>query len=166
MKEIKPYELLENPFKLINDDWLLITAKKGDRVNMMTASWGQVGIMWNKPVANIFIRESRFTKSFIDESDSFTLCVLPEKYREQYKICGTKSGRDIDKIKETGLTVEYDNGLPYFKESRLVIECKKLYAQKMSEDCFVDKNIFEKNYPTKDIHTQYIAEITKILNDK
>ena len=79
MKEIKPEELQDNPFKLIGKDWLLITAEKDDRVNMMTASWGQVGIMWNKPVVNIFIRSSRFTKTFIDSSDTFTLCVLPEE---------------------------------------------------------------------------------------
>ena len=90
MKEIKPEELTDNPFSLIGNDWMLITAEKDSRVNMMTASWGQLGIMWNKPVVNIFIRESRFTKTFIDSNETFTLCILPEEYRDALKICGSK----------------------------------------------------------------------------
>lgn len=163
MKEINPYELNENPFKLIGKDWMLITAEKDNRVNMMTASWGQVGIMWNKPVVNIFIRESRFTKSFIDNGDTFTLCVLPEEFRSVMNLCGSKSGRDMDKVKETGLTVEHDGELPYFAESRLVLECRKLYAQPMPEEAFNVKEIYKVCYPTNDLHTQYICEITKIL---
>ncbi|MDY4766929.1 MAG: flavin reductase family protein [Treponema sp.] len=164
MKEIKPEELQDNPFKLIGKDWLLITAEKDDRVNMMTASWGQVGIMWNKPVVNIFIRSSRFTKTFIDSSDTFTLCVLPEEFRSAMNLCGSKSGRDTDKVKETGLTVEHDGALPYFKESRLVIECRKLYSQVMPESAFDVKDIYKTAYANNDLHTQYICEITKILS--
>ena len=163
MKEINPLEFDENIFKLIGKDWLLITAEKNDRVNMMTASWGQAGIMWNKPVVNIFVRSSRFTKEFLDSGDFFSLCVLPENLRNLHKICGYKSGRDTDKVLETGLCVEHDGLFPYFKESRLVIECKKLFCQELSESSFCDKSIFEKNYPTKDLHTQYIGEITKIF---
>ncbi len=163
MTEIKPEELKDNPFQLIGKDWMLITAEKDSRVNMMTASWGQVGIMWNKPVVNVFIRESRFTKTFIDSGDTFTLCVVPEEYRDALKLCGSKSGRDTDKVKETGLTVEHDGTLPYFAESRLVLECRKLYAQPMPEEAFCVNEIFKTAYPTKDLHTQYICEITKIL---
>ncbi len=163
MNEIEPLKLEENIFKLIGKDWLLITAEKQNRVNMMTASWGQAGIMWNKPVVNIFVRESRFTKEFLDAENTFTLCVLPENLRNMHQICGYKSGRNIDKVKETGLTVEHDGAFPYFKESRLVFECKKLFSQPLLESSFVQKELFEKNYPTKDLHTQYIAEITKIF---
>lgn len=163
MKEIKPYELSENPFKLIGEDWLLVAAEKENRVNMLTASWGQVGIMWGKPVVNIFIRESRFTKTYIDSGETFTICVLPQELRSVYNFCGSKSGRDFDKVKETRLTVEHDGVFPYFKESRLVIECKKLYGQVLSESAFLDKETYKKWYPTNDLHTQYIAEITKIL---
>lgn len=163
MKEIKPNELKDNPFQLIGKDWMLITAEKDSRVNMMTASWGQVGIMWNKPVANIFIRQSRFTKTFIDSGETFTLCVLPEEYRSALNLCGKKSGRDTDKVKETGLTVKHDNNLPYFAESRIVLECKKLFAQDLPESAFVHEELFKANYPTNDLHTMYICEITKIL---
>lgn len=163
MKEIKPIELNENPFKLIGEDWFLVAAEKEGRVNMLTASWGQVGVMWGKPVVNIFIRQSRFTKSFIDSGETFSLCVLPSELRNVYNFCGTKSGRDFDKVKETGLSVEHDGGFPYFKESRLVFECKKLYEQIVPESAFLDKELYKKWYPTDDLHTQFIAEISKIL---
>lgn len=163
MKEIKPEELTDNPFSLIGNDWMLITAEKDSRVNMMTASWGQLGIMWNKPVVNIFIRESRFTKTFIDSNETFTLCILPEEYRDALKICGSKTGRDTDKVQATGLTVKHDGSLPYFAESRLVLECRKLYSQPMPESAFSVKDIYKTVYPTNDLHTQYICEITRIL---
>lgn len=165
MKQIEINEFSENPFKLIGSDWMLITAKKGEKTNMMTASWGGVGILWNKPVATIYVRPQRYTKEFIDNEEYFSLCVLPEEYRQILNYCGTKSGRDEDKIAETKLTIDESEKAPIFKESRLVLICKKLYAQDMSEDSFIDKSLVEKNYKAKDFHTMYVAEINKILTN-
>ena len=165
MKQIEINEFSENPFKLIGSDWMLITAKKGDKTNMMTASWGGVGILWNKPVATIYVRPQRYTKEFIDNEEYFSLCVLPEKYRQILNYCGTKSGRDEDKIAETKLTIDESEKAPIFKESRLVLICKKLYAQDLTEQSFIDKSLVEKNYKAKDFHTMYIAEIEKILTN-
>lgn len=165
MKQIEINEFSENPFKLIGSDWMLITAKKGDKTNMMTASWGGVGILWNKPVATIYVRPQRYTKEFIDNEEYFSLCVLPEEYRQILNYCGTKSGRDEDKIAETKLTVDESEKAPIFKESRLVLICKKLYAQDLTEQSFIDKSLVEKNYQAKDFHTMYIAEIEKILTN-
>lgn len=165
MKQIEINEFSENPFKLIGSDWMLITAKKGDKTNMMTASWGGVGILWNKPVATIYVRPQRYTKEFIDNEEYFSLCVLPEEYRQVLNYCGTKSGRNEDKVSVSKLTVEDSEMAPYFKESRIVLLCKKLYAQDMSEDSFIDKSLVEKNYKAKDFHTMYVAEINKILTN-
>lgn len=165
MKQIEINEFSENPFKLIGSDWMLITAKKGDKTNMMTASWGGVGILWNKPVATIYVRPQRYTKEFIDNEEYFSLCVLPEEYRQILNYCGTKSGRDEDKIAETKLTIDESEKAPIFKESRLVLICKKLYAQDLTEQSFIDKSLVEKNYQAKDFHTMYIAEIEKILKN-
>lgn len=165
MKQIEINEFSENPFKLIGSDWMLITAKKGDKTNMMTASWGGVGILWNKPVATIYVRPQRYTKEFIDNEEYFSLCVLPEDYRQILNYCGTKSGRDEDKIAETKLTIDESEKAPIFKESRLVLICKKLYAQDLTEQSFIDKSLVEKNYQAKDFHTMYIAEIEKILTN-
>ena len=165
MKQIEINEFSENPFKLIGSDWMLITAKKGDKTNMMTASWGGVGILWNKPVATIYVRPQRYTKEFIDNEEYFSLCVLPEEYRQILNYCGTKSGRDEDKIAETKLTIDESEKAPIFKESRLVLICKKLYAQDLTEQSFIDNSLVEKNYKAKDFHTMYIAEIEKILTN-
>ena len=169
-KEITPEELNENPFKLIGKDWMLITSEKDGRVNMMTASWGGVGVLWNKNVATIYIRNSRFTKGFIDDDDTFSLCVLDDTYRKELGYCGSKSGRDEDKVAATGLTVAHEktekNGeCPYFSESRLVFICKKLYAQEMSAENFTKVGCdFPKTfYADNDWHTMYIAEIEKVL---
>ncbi len=165
MTEIKPENLTDNPFKLIDKDWLLITAEKDGKVNTMTASWGGLGILWNKKVATVYIRKSRYTKEFVDNGDYFSLCVLPEQYRDQLAYCGRVSGRTEDKIKACGFTVEHNGDRPYFAESRLVLNCRKLYAQELNAESFVDgaKDIIEACYSNNDWHVMYIAEIESIL---
>ena len=163
MKEIKIEDFSENPFKLIGSDWMLITAKKDEKVNMMTASWGGLGILWNKNVATIYVRPQRYTKEFIDNGDTFSLCILPEQFRQVMNYCGSHSGKTEDKVAATNLTVKEIDNVPVFEESRVVIICKKLYAQEMTEESFIDKSLVEKNYQAKDFHTMYIAEIEKVL---
>lgn len=173
MKEIKPEELNENPFKLIGQDWMLITAEKDSRTNMMTASWGGLGVLWGKNVATVYIRESRFTKGFVDDGDTFSLCILGEEYRKQLAYLGKVSGREEDKVAASGLTVEKTEvstdastiSVPYFKESRLVLVCKKLYAQEMKSECFtkLGNDIPSQMYADNDWHTIYIGEIVKVL---
>lgn len=167
MKEIK-YELFdENVFNLIGKDWMLFVAEKDGKVNTMTASWGGLGIMWNKKVAYIFIRPQRYTKEFVDSSDKLSICVLPNSYRKELNYLGTVSGRDEDKISKANLTINKYDEVPYFNESRLTLICKKLYAQNLEESCFVEKENADKWYPKKDYHTMYVVEIEKILeNDK
>ena len=81
-REISPYELAENPFELIGKDWALVTAKNGDSCNTMTASWGGIGIMWNKPAAFTFIRPQRFTFGLMESDDYYSLSFYDEKYRD------------------------------------------------------------------------------------
>ncbi|MCR4742172.1 MAG: flavin reductase family protein [Treponema sp.] len=173
MKEIRPEELNENPFTLIGKDWMLITAQKEERTNMMTASWGGMGVLWGKNVATVYIRRSRFTKTFVDQGDTFSLCVLGEEYRKQLAYLGKASGRDEDKVAVSGLTVEKTEvevegnkvQVPFFKEARLVLICKKLYAQEMQAQCFTKcaKDIPGQIYADEDWHTTYVGEIVKIL---
>ncbi len=163
-KEISPLEITENPFQLIGKDWLLVTAEQNQQCNMMTASWGGVGIMWNKPVAFTFIRPQRHTFGMLENSEYYSLCVLDNRYRDILTFCGTKSGRDVDKIKETGLTVEHIDGVPYFAEAKLVLVVKKLYAQNMNTESVKEKAVL-KNYRADgtDWHKMYINEIVRVL---
>jgi flavin reductase (DIM6/NTAB) family NADH-FMN oxidoreductase RutF len=160
---IKTEALKENIFKLIDKDWMLITAGTQDNFNTMTASWGNMGILWNKPVAICYIRPQRYTLGFVEKADYYTLSFFEERYRDILNFCGTKSGRDFDKIKETGLSpFETDLGNIGYGESGLLMECRKLYVGNIEESGFVDKNLIRKIYPTKDYHRFFIGEITSV----
>ncbi len=163
MKEISHDHFNENSFNMIGKDWLLITAEKDGRVNTMTASWGGLGIMWNKKVAYIFIRPQRYTKEFVDSADRLSISVLPNSYRRELGYLGRVSGRDEDKISKANLTVKQYEDVPYFDEARLTLICKKLYAQALKEECFIDKGIIDEWYPERDYHIMYVVEIEKIL---
>lgn len=149
MKEIKHEDFQENAFEMIGKDWLLITAEKDGKVNTMTASWGGVGVLWNKKVAYIFIRPQRYTKEFVDFSDRLSVCVLPNSYRKELSYLGNVSGKDEDKISNANLKVQKYEDVPYFDEARLTLICRKLYAQDLKEEYFIEKDIIDKWYPQK-----------------
>lgn len=160
--EIKPEACQDNPFTLIGKEWMLITAGNEEKANAMTASWGGVGVMWGKNVAYVAIRPNRYTKEFVDREERFSLNILPEKYRETLNYMGTVSGRDEDKMAASGLTTEFVEGVPIFAESRMVFLCRKLFAQEMQEESFLQEETIAKWYPQKDYHTLYIVEIEKV----
>lgn len=166
LTKIDVKDIGRNVFSLIGDDWMLITAvKKDGTFNTMTASWGGLGIMWGKPTATVVIRPQRYTFEFIEDADYITLSFLKdtEANKKALQICGSKSGRDCDKIAESGLTpVSGDNGTVYFEESKLVMICRKMYADRFDKDSFIDKTAL-KNYPSCDFHKMYICEITGVL---
>ena len=162
-KEITPEELKENPFQLIGKDWGLVTVNAEDKVNMMTISWGGVGIMWGKPVAFTFIRPQRYTFGLMENEEYYSLSFFDETYRDALKFCGSKSGRDYDKAKETGLTPCYDEKAPYFQEAKLVLICKKMYSQFLNSESIIAVDEVAKWYPENDFHKMYVSEIVKVL---
>lgn len=162
-KQITVEEITDNACKLIGKDWMLVTAKKGEQINTMTASWGGIGVMWGKNVAYIVIRPQRYTKEFVDANECFSLTFFSKDYKKQLGYLGSVSGRDEDKITNAGITVAYHNEIPYFSEGRLVLCCKKLFAAPMHAEEFLDSSLLEKWYPNNDLHTLYIAEITDVL---
>lgn len=167
MQLVKPKDVSDNYIKLIGDKWMLVTAGDSSRFNMMTASWGCAGYLWNKPVVFIFIRPQRYTFGFIEEKDSFTLSFFDEKYRPALSVCGSVSGRDTDKVKESGLTPYImKSGNVTFKEARLVLECKKLYADFLNPEAFIDKQIIDNTYQGGDYHKMYVAEIVNAWESK
>ncbi|MBR4116376.1 MAG: flavin reductase [Bacteroidales bacterium] len=160
---ISPLELQDNLIKIIGKDYMLVTAGTMQQNNCLTASWGGMGFMWNKPVACIVIRPQRYTKEFIDREEFFTLSFFDESYKKIFAFCGSKSGRDVNKVKECGLTTfETKNGSVAYTEARLILECKKLYAAPFKKEGFICKDLLG-NYENGDFHTQYIAEITDCM---
>ncbi len=160
--QTKPEALSDNPFKLIGKDWMLITAGTPDRFNTMTASWGGLGVLWERKVAFCFIRPTRYTYELVERSERYTLSFFPEQNRKALMFCGSHSGRDTDKIKEAGLTPVREGGFIYFNEARLVLQCRKIYFQDISPERFLDREINDM-YPEKDYHRMYVGEIEKCL---
>lgn len=162
-KEVSPRELSLNPFTKIGKEWMLITAGTPEKFNTMTASWGGLGVLWNKDAAFTFIRPSRYTFEFTEESDYFSLCFFDEEHREALNLCGTRSGRDCDKVKETGLTPAFSEGVPYFAEAKLVLICRKMYAQGMLDTCATCDEVKKHYAEGEAYHTLYVGEIIKTL---
>ena len=157
----------ENAFELIGKEWMLITAGNKEHCNMMTASWGGIGWLWNKPVAFVFVRPERATYPLIEENEYLTLSFLghSEAMRKVYNFCGSKSGRDYDKAKETGLTAEAtENGCVTFSQARLTLECRKLYKDNLKPEGFIDKSLTQWYGGAKGgYHDVYVLEITGAL---
>ncbi|MEG0710950.1 MAG: flavin reductase [Niameybacter sp.] len=160
---IQPEALEKNPFQLIGKDWMLVTAEADGKANTMTASWGGLGVMWGKNVAYVVIRPQRYTKTFIDASDRFSLSFYPESFKKELGYLGKVSGRDEDKIAKAGLTLAHAGETPYFEEANLVLVCKKLYAQEFKPECFIEDGLDEKWYPNKDYHVMYVVEVEEVL---
>lgn len=161
-KEIGISELSFNPFDKIGKEWMLITAGDESAYNTMTASWGFMGVMWGKNVVETVIRTSRHTLSFVEYNELFTVSFYDEGYRDALKFCGTHSGRDCDKAKETGLTPLFIDGTAAFEEASLILVCKKIYTQTLDIDSLAKEH---RHWYEKDgMHKAVIGEIVKVLS--
>jgi flavin reductase (DIM6/NTAB) family NADH-FMN oxidoreductase RutF len=160
---IDPCDIQDNVFKLIGSDWMLVTSGTVNSFNTMTASWGAFGELWNRKICICFIRPSRYTYQFTEKHDIFTLSFFDEAYRDVLQLCGTKSGRDVDKVKESGLTpAASPAGSVFFEEARLVMECRTMYTHDLDRSAFRDPEI-EKHYPKQDYHRMYVGHVLSCL---
>ena len=143
---------------------VLITAKKGDQVNPMTIGWGAIGVEWGKPLFTAYVRPCRYTHQMIEETGEFTINVPMGKTGNILGFCGTKSGRDVDKVAELGLTLEdpVSISVPGIKELPLTLECRVVYKQDQVLNHLQD-DLRDRYYPDRtdlnDYHTAYYAEI-------
>ncbi|MDR1976457.1 MAG: flavin reductase [Campylobacteraceae bacterium] len=146
----------------ISKEWMLVTAGDKDNYNTMTASWGGVGYLWERAVVFAFVRPSRYTYEFMEKSDRFTLTFFDKSLKAKvHKICGSESGRDIDKPKATGITpIHFDDDTISFKEASAVIICKKLYFDDFKPANFLDREI-EKFYQQQNYHRIYVGEVER-----
>ena len=160
----------EDVFKLIGKEWMLVSAGNIDNFNTMTASWGCLGWLWNRPVAVVFIRPERYTYGFVEDNARVTLSFFGQECRKALQICGTKSGRDCDKVAEAGLhPVCLEGGAVGFSEARLTLVCRKLFKSEMRQDCFLDPEVLSAWYhngPGGSLHSIYIAEIEEVYSSQ
>ena len=160
-KETAPEKLGFDPFSRIGTQWMLVTAGGEGSFNTMTASWGFAGVIWGKPSAEIVIRPQRYTKEFLDKNEYFTLSFFPEVQRKALALCGRVSGRDTDKVAQSGLKPVFTDGTVTFEQAELVLICKKLYVQQLESSCFTERDLDGANYAAGDYHFAYIGEIVK-----
>lgn len=148
-----------NPFERMANDWFLVSAGTCDSWNTMTAAWGNVGVMWGKPLATAFVRESRYTHEFIEKNDCFTITFLKDGQKETLGVLGSKSGRDMDKMKDSGLTPLFLDGQPSFDEASLVFVCEKRLVTLLDETMFLKQETLDRWYGDHNMHTMYMGEI-------
>ena len=144
--------------------WLLLTAgdpRSGS--NSMTVGWGSFGVMWGKPFALVVVRPTRFTWQYMEKAADFTLCAFGEQFRKALSYFGSRSGRDGDKVKATGLTPAPSRVVRAqgFQEAELIVECRKLYFGDLDPSHFLDPST-ETHYPHKDYHRMYFGEIVAV----
>lgn len=164
MKELQIADISEKAIKQLSKGALL-TVKDEDKVNTMTIGWGTLGRVWNKPVFTAMVRYSRFTHELISNADSFTVSFsTDDSLKHAINVCGTRSGRSLDKIKECNLNLEYvdDINSPYIAEGNLHLICKIIYKSTM-EPALLSEEVKKRWYKDNDYHVIYYGEVLKVL---
>lgn len=161
-KEFSINEIKVNPVTMFSEGWAILTAGDGNSYNGMTVSWGAIGEIWGKPSIFIFVRPQRYTHKFCENSEYFTVSCFGGKNREELAFFGSKSGRDYDKFKETGLTAETDGNYVYCGEAETVFLCKKSAKTILQPEGFYDASIKD-CYKANDYHDIFVGEIVKVL---
>ncbi|MBQ6849502.1 MAG: flavin reductase [Oscillospiraceae bacterium] len=155
-------DCINKSFKVFDKEWALVTAGTADNFNTMTISWGGLGTIWNKPVATVYVKPIRYTHSFLDLNEYFTVSFYDEKYRKDLGVLGTLSGRDGDKVAKTALTPVTIGESISFKEAKMTLLCKKIYRQDLITDTMPQEAI-DKYYIDEAPHTMFIGEVVDII---
>jgi flavin reductase (DIM6/NTAB) family NADH-FMN oxidoreductase RutF len=159
LKDLKP-----EIFRVFETQNALLTAGDKTGCNPMTIGWCQLGRLWSVPVCSVYVRPERYTYEWMESRDYFTVSVLPQQHKKTtMRLCGTQSGRDVDKVRACGLTVRYGAGdAPFFEEAELVLVCKKLYVQDLDPACVLDGAVIAPFYGEKGgwhrVYTGHIVE--------
>lgn len=164
-KNIDVKDFCVQPHRLWNDDWLVLGSGsvKAGNCNAMTVGWGSFGTIWGKPMAQILVRPTRYTCTLLEAYPEFTLCAFEPEFRPALNLFGSASGRDVDKIAQSGLELVPGSCVdaPAFADASLIIECRALYKSSLQPAGFMDP-LTERNYPNHDYHHVWFGEILAI----
>lgn len=155
-------EFKTDVFGQFDKKWALLTAGDKERFNTMTISWGGLGTLWGKPVATTYVRTSRYTHDFMDQNEYFTISFYPEEYRKVLGVLGSKSGRDMDKIHDSGLTAKALSQSVTFEEAEVTLVCRKLFMQRLDPENILDEGV-KAFYKNDAPHDAYIGEVVEII---
>ena len=155
-------EFTTDILSVFDKKWALLTAGDSDKFNTMTISWGGLGTIWGKPVATVYVRTSRYTHDFMDANDFFTVSFYPEEFKQILGVLGSKSGRDMDKMKGSGLTPVQTGESMSFKEAEITLICRKLFRQQLDVTS-IPEDVAKAMYEGQAPHDMYIGEIVEII---
>ncbi len=151
-----------NVWEELGENWVAVAAGGKKHSNAMTISWGSLGILWGKPTVTIYLRPQRYTKGFVDKKGKFSINFLPPtaENHEKLSYIGSVSGRDENKLEKAGLTLGRVDKIPSLEQASLILNCTVIYRSQIEPKKFFDDDLAKANYPEKDYHYTYIAEIT------
>lgn len=161
-KAVTAKEIEDNPVVKVGDEWMVLAAGREGDMNAMTIGWGTWGVLWGRPVMTVYVSSSRYTHSFMERNEYFTVTGFPEQYRQALSYIGSHSGRDGDKLKDAGLTPEFTElGNPIFREADLAIECRLLYKEVLDVTQVPDRirEMYDRGVGP---HSMYIGEIVNV----
>lgn len=165
-KQVNIFEYNLSIFNEIGKKYFLLASGTKQHFNCMTVGWAALGYLWRKPMAFVYVRPQRYTYQFMEQYSYFSLNFFSDFYADILQLCGTKSGRDIDKMNIPGLTItEIAGQTIYYNEAHTVIICKKIYYDDLKGDHFFDKSLLNL-YPSSDFHRIYYGEVLNILKTK
>ena len=145
--------------------WALVTAGNEAHFNTMTVSWGGLGSLWNKQVATVYVRPSRYTYDFMEAFDTFTVSFYPEEYKSALGLLGRLSGRDCDKVSQSGLTPVKAGDSMSFAEAKMTLVCRKLYAQDL-DPAQIPADVMARFYPEGEtVHRMYIGQVVEMIRN-
>lgn len=147
---------------LFDKGWALVTAGDISDFNTMTISWGGMGTLWSKPVCTVYVKPVRYTHEFMEENDYFTVSFFEDKYKKALGLLGSKSGRDGDKVAESGLTpVRIGENIVGYVQAYRTLVCRKIYRQDLDVK-EMPEAVRETYYEVEAPHTMYVGEIVGI----
>ncbi len=161
-REISIDECDANFIQRLSTDYSLVSATSDNKTNMLTVAWAQMGYLWNRPVATVYIRPSRYTKEFIDASGRFTVSFIAG-HPDAMMYLGRHSGRDGDKLAQTELTLLDYEGDPVYAQADLVLVCRLIYTQQLDLGQLLDDSVENAHYSNGNVSIAYIGQIEKVL---
>ena len=162
-QSITPRDIEGNMVKMFGDDWFELAAGHEGDMNLMTIAWGNFGVLWGKPTITVYVSTSRYTNTFMERNDYFTITHFPSSMRDKLQYLGSVSGRDQDKVKGADLTAEFTElGNPIFAEADLAIECRKIYAEQFKPDLLPLQQREWYDHLGLGIHVAYVGEIVNV----
>lgn len=153
---------VDRAINVFNTDWALVTAGNMESYNTMTIAWGGFGTLWSKPVATVYVKPCRYTHSFIDSNDYFTVSFFDSEHRKALGVLGSESGRDGDKVAKVGFTPVPAGESVTFEQAKVTVLCKKIYRQDL-DTAFMPREAVDRYYLEEEPHTMFIGEVIEII---